>query len=285
VRSGGRATRSPPARRRGVRLHLLAALLLTLAPLPLAFGAETRSNFDHLTTGFELLGQHRNLPCEACHANAIFKGTPTACGACHGIGTAVRATAKPATHILSTDQCQSCHTPWAWNPAVDFDHTQARGSCSTCHNGTQAQGKPPNHVITDLECDTCHNTLSWGGAVFSHAGVTSGCAACHNGVNAQGMPGNHLPIGVTGVAPIPCEGCHSTTNFTTWAGTLINHTSAAPLPCAACHETAAFLGMVPSTNTAAGDSRPNATLDPNHPTSGDCGQCHTTASFAANRPA
>jgi hypothetical protein len=271
----------------GGSLRTLAAVLIALAPISGALAAQTRSNFDHLTTGFELLGQHRNLPCEACHANAIFKGTPTACGACHGIGTAIRATAKPANHILSTDQCQSCHTPWAWNPAVDFDHTQARGSCSTCHNGVQAQGKPPTHIITDLECDACHNTLNWGGAVFTHSGVTSGCAVCHNGVSATGMPANHCPISATGVAPVACEGCHSTTNFTTWAGTLINHPAAAPVPCAACHETAAFLGMVPSTNTSAGDSRPNATLDSKHPTTGDCGQCHTTVSFAASvsRPA
>src|SRR5579864_4869410 len=165
----------------------LGALLLMLAPLPLALAAQARSNFDHLTTGFELLGQHRNVPCEACHANALFKGTPTACGACHGIGTAVRASAKPATHILSTDQCQACHTPWSWNPAVDFDHTQALGSCSTCHyQGGPGVGfkNPSTHIVTDLECNVCHTTLSWGGAVFSHAGVTSGCASCHDNVHA-----------------------------------------------------------------------------------------------------
>ncbi|HYL17478.1 MAG TPA: cytochrome c3 family protein, partial [Burkholderiales bacterium] len=97
----------------------LAALLCALVfPSP-GHGASTPAfrNFDHITTGFELLGQHRNVPCESCHANAIFKGTPTACASCHGVGTAVRASAKPATHILSTDQCQDCHTPWAWNPA------------------------------------------------------------------------------------------------------------------------------------------------------------------------
>ncbi len=282
------ATRDLHPRRRRAAAGALAALALALLPLTGASGAETRSNFDHLTTGFELLGQHRNLPCEACHANAIFKGTPTACGQCHGIGTAVRATAKPHNHILSTDQCQSCHTPWGFNPAVDFDHTQALGSCSTCHNGTIAQGKPPTHIQTDLECDACHNTLNWGGAVFSHAGVTSGCAACHDNVHAPGMPPTHLPINDQGGTPTPCQSCHSPTNYLAWGpGTLINHSAVTAMQCQTCHQTAAFLGMVPSTNTAAGDSRPNATLDPNHPTSGDCGQCHTTASFGASvsRPA
>ena len=262
------------------------AVLLLLGLLPQAFAAPTRLNFDHLTTGFELIGQHRDLPCEACHANAMFQGTPRDCAACHGVGTAVRATAKPANHILSTDQCASCHTPIAWNPAVNFDHTQVRGSCSTCHNGVQAQGKGPTHIVTDLECDACHTTLSWGGAVFSHVGVTNNCASCHNGVSATGMPPTHIPVGTP---PTPCEGCHSSTNFTTWAGTLINHLAVTALTCASCHETAAFLGMHPSTNTAAGDSRPPAALDPSHPpkSAGDCGVCHGTTSFGSSalRPA
>ena len=266
------------------RMYALAGLLLMLTLTPHGFAAQSRTSFDHLTTGFELIGQHRDLPCEACHANAIFKGTPKDCGACHGIGTAVRATAKPANHILATDQCASCHTPVAWNPAVDFDHTQVRGSCSTCHNGVQAQGKGPTHIITDLECDACHTTLTWGGAVFTHLGVTTGCASCHNGVSATGMPATHIPIGAP---PTACEGCHSSSNFTTWAGTLINHLAVTAMTCESCHETAAFLGMHPSTNTHAADSRPSATLDKNHPTSGDCGKCHDTTTFAnsALRPA
>src|SRR6266576_3344017 len=265
----------------------LAALLLTLGLTSQGLAAPPiRYNFDHLTTGFELIGQHRDLPCESCHANALFKGTPKDCGACHGVGTVVRATAKPANHILTTDQCASCHTPIAWNPAVNFDHTQVRGSCSTCHNGVMAQGKGPTHIVTDLECDACHTTLTWGGAMFTHLGVTTGCASCHNGVSATGMPPTHIPVGTP---PTSCEGCHSTTNFTTWAGTKINHLAVTALTCASCHETANYLGMHPSTNTAAGDSRPPAALDPNHPpqSAGDCGKCHDTTTFgtSALRPA
>ncbi|HMC68726.1 MAG TPA: hypothetical protein VKJ07_06190, partial [Mycobacteriales bacterium] len=216
----------------------------------------------------------------------MFQGTPKACGACHGIGSLVRATAKPANHILATDQCDACHTPIAWNPAVNFDHTQARGSCSTCHNGTMAQGKGPTHIVTDLECDACHTTLSWAGAMFTHVGVTSGCATCHDGVHADGLAANHFPIG-SGGAAVPCEACHSTTEFTTWAVATMNHSAAVALSCASCHETANFVGMHPSTDTAAGDSRPSAKLDSLHPTTGDCAQCHDTTTFSqsASRPA
>ncbi|TLY57402.1 MAG: hypothetical protein E6K48_14945, partial [Gammaproteobacteria bacterium] len=261
----------------------LAALLLAIGLMPQPASAQSalnavqsRLNFDHLTTGFELTGQHRDLPCESCHVNAIFKGTPTDCGACHGIGTVVRATAKPRNHILSTDQCGACHTPVAWNPAVNFDHTQARGSCSTCHNGTMAQGKGPTHIITDLECDACHTTLTWAGATFNHVGVTSGCAACHDNVHAVGVTATHVPIGT----PVtPCESCHSPTNYTTWNPGVINHPAVSALTCASCHETANFQGMHPSTDTTAGDSRPSAKLDRLHPATGDCTQCHNTTSF------
>src|SRR2546421_7669542 len=269
----------------------LAALLLAIGLMPQLTRAQSalnavqsRLNFDHLTTGFELTGQHRDLPCESCHVNAIFKGTPTDCGACHGIGTVVRATAKPRNHILSTDQCGACHTPVAWNPAVNFDHTQARGSCSTCHNGTMAQGKGPTHIITDLECDACHTTLSWAGAMFTHVGVTSGCATCHDNVHATGPTADHIPIGTPMTA---CESCHSPTNYTNWLGATMNQLAVTALSCAGCHQTASFLGMHPSTDTTAGDSRPSAKLDPLHPTTGDCSQCHDTTTFSqsASRPA
>src|SRR4029077_753243 len=198
------------AHRQAAARALLRALVLVFLLVPCGFAAQSRTNFDHDTTGFELTGQHRDLPCESCHANAIFKGTPRACQDCHGVGTAIRATAKPSDHILSTNNCIACHAPIAWSPAVNFDHTQARGSCSTCHNGVQAQGKPPTHIVTDLECDACHTTLTWAGAAFTHQGVTGNCASCHDGVRATGMPPTHIPIGA-----VPCEGCHSRTNFTT----------------------------------------------------------------------
>lgn len=266
LRASGRAA--------GWRAGLIAhALVVAFALVPSAFAAQSRDTFDHLTTGFELLGQHRDLPCEACHANAVFKGTPHDCGACHGVGTAIRATAKPANHILSTERCDSCHTPIAWRPAMNFDHAEARGSCSTCHNNSQARGKGPQHIDTNLECDTCHSTISWAGAVFNHNGITTGCASCHNGVQATGMPATHIST-----AGAPCEACHSTTNFTTFAGTPMNHAAVTSIACATCHEAGkSFFGVSIVT-------RPPAP----HPASGDCSLCHgSTTSFATNslRPA
>src|SRR5213078_1212900 len=107
-------------------------------------------------------------------------------------------------------------------------------------------------------------------------------------------PSNHIPFG-----SLDCNGsgCHTTSNVNTGGFKLgtasissptlnaAGHTTAtgAGLACATCHETAPYLGMLPSTSTAAGDSRPNATLDSRHPTTGDCGACHVqTPTFATN---
>jgi hypothetical protein len=239
--------------------------VLALAGESWSANARPVVDFDHLTTGFELIGQHRDLQCESCHVNAIFKGTPRDCAACHGVGTEVHATAKPAEHILSSNRCGACHTPIAFKPAVNFDHAEVRGSCSSCHNGVQAQGKGPTHIQTDLECDTCHSTIGWAGAVFNHAGVTTNCASCHDGINAKGMPPTHIPTGGA-----PCEACHSPTNYVTFAGTTMNHAAVSGMACASCHEAGmSFFGVTIVT-------RPPAP----HPATGDCGQCHLdTVSF------
>jgi hypothetical protein len=264
---------------RGWLACALAAAALLLAPAGAARAAD-RTPFDHLTTGFELLGQHRDLPCESCHVNAIFKGTPKDCAACHGVGTAVRATAKPVSHILSSNRCEACHTPVAWNPAVNFDHAEVRGACSSCHNNVQAQGKGPGHIDTSLECDLCHTTIGWAGAVFDHKNVTTGCSRCHNGIGAKGAPSAHIPTGASPNAAdpgnAPCEACHTPTNYTSFAGTAMNHPAVSPpMLCADCHEKGmSFYGVSIVT-------RPVTVKGVAHPTSGECGNCHTsTVSFA-----
>ena len=257
-------------------LCLVGAASAQSTPAPSAAPTVSRSTFDHLTTGFELLGQHRDLNCEQCHVNAIFKGTPRNCSACHGVGTQVRATAKPLTHILTSNRCESCHTPVAFNPAVNFDHAEVQGGCSTCHNNVQAQGKPPTHIVTDLECNACHSTIGWAGAMFNHVGVNSGCSGCHNGMGATGPPANHVPIGA--IAAATCESCHTPTNYTSWMMTnatgtappAMVHTADTIVACSTCHEAGLSWAGAPSTKL-----RP-ATLSngQQHPLTGECSTCH-----------
>ena len=210
IRAATGRGRARNLRSAGTALWLALALALALpvagpgmaraADAPAAAAADTtaaanaarvdRTSFDHLTTGFELIGKHRDLPCESCHVNAIFKGTPKDCAACHGVGTQVHATAKPVNDILTTNRCDGCHTPVSFNPAVNFDHAEVRGTCSSCHHSAgqppgPAQGQSPGHVATNLECDACHSTIGWSGALgagmpLNHIPTTQGCGLCHS---------------------------------------------------------------------------------------------------------
>src|SRR5258708_12841602 len=78
--------------------------------------------FDHLPTGFELDGIHRDLACEACHMNAIFKGTPRNCGVGHITGSPFNATPKTPTHVSSTNNFPPCPSPSPFLPRLPSHH-------------------------------------------------------------------------------------------------------------------------------------------------------------------
>ena len=148
------------ARQVAIILIWLAGLLGVVSPLEAAAPPVTVP-FDHLPTGFELDGIHRDLACEACHINAIFKGTPRNCGVCHITGSTFNATPKIPTHVSSTNNCAACHDTSSFRPSVHFDHAEVMGSCVSCHNGSIAQGEGPTHPATSQACEACHTVLSW----------------------------------------------------------------------------------------------------------------------------
>jgi len=122
---------------------LAAALSMTAPEARAATGAPSPITvpFDHLSTGFELDGVHRDLPCESCHLNAIFKGTPRNCGLCHIRGSTFNATPKTPTHIQSTNNCAACHDTLSFRPDIHFDHAEVMGSCVSCHNGRSPRAR------------------------------------------------------------------------------------------------------------------------------------------------
>jgi predicted CXXCH cytochrome family protein len=209
----------------------------------------------HIPTG--------SAQCDACHTVANTSGytsflggyydhvataSPAAannCSTCH-TGQFSSVDGKPAFHITTAAQCDTCHTQtntsnYTTFYGATFSHAAvAVGSCGTCHNGVQALGKPATHVATTAVCDSCHtNTQSyttWLGAVYTHnpnPPTAGSCPACHNGVTALGKPANHL------VTSSSCDACHTqanTGNFTTFLGaTGVDHTSIAAGTCATCH--------------------------------------------------
>jgi predicted CXXCH cytochrome family protein len=236
----------------------LAMALLVLVPasqVAAAAAPPITVAFDHLPTGFELDGVHRDLPCESCHLNAVFKGTPRDCGTCHITGSPFNATPKTATHIPSTNYCAACHNTIAFRPDVHFDHAQVLGSCISCHNGTIAQGEGPNHPATSQDCASCHTVISWNPPkAVDHTQIPMAaagfCIICHNGVQASGKPVGHVATN------LECGDCHLTT---TWLGATFDHTGITS-GCVTCHNGAKAVGKQ-------GTHMPTTTL---------CENCHTT---------
>src|ERR1700738_4613975 len=69
---------------RAARVITAGVLILLFTPYA---SAVQRTQFDHLTTGYELRGFHRDLSCEYCHLQGVFKGTPRTCVGCHTAGS------------------------------------------------------------------------------------------------------------------------------------------------------------------------------------------------------
>ncbi len=238
---------------------IMAALaVLALGSLParaVAPSAPITVPFDHLTTGFELDGVHRDLACEACHLNAVFRGTPRDCGTCHITGSPFNATPKTLSHIPSTNYCVACHNTISFRPDVHFDHGQVMGSCVSCHNGTIAQGEGPTHPPTSQDCAACHTVMSWNPPkTVDHTqiplAVAGYCIICHNGSQATGKPKSHV------VTSLECGDCHTTLS---WLGANFDHTGIRT-GCASCHNGVRAVGK-----------------QGNHmPTTNVCEDCHTT---------
>ena len=227
----------------------LAAMLICVA-LPSVSRAAS-SSFDHFTTGFELIGQHREAPCEGCHVDAIFKGTPQNCYACHAAGSRIGATAKPTSHMISNDDCAQCHTPFGWKPVAAFNHLNVIGSCSSCHNGVQANGKSVGHMPTTAACSVCHVvTQPWS--------------------FARPYPSNHIPT-----SPVAqCTSCHTSANYSVLPS-LVDIHSYAPsttADCTQCHGASSAAYAIPAANFAI------VGVPTNHiPTTGACEACHVGA--------
>ena len=182
------------------------------------------AGMDHNLAAFKLIGKHQVVPCESCHVNNVFKGTPKDCNSCHAKDDAHKGT-------LGTD-CSFCHAPDGWLPST-FNHartifplTGAHASlpCVRCHvsgaNGIVFKATPTNcsachsdpsyhSGLFGLDCASCHNTGGWTPAKFDrphnfdmgHGGASS-CRDCHpNNLNTYTCEKCHpggAPPGDTG---------------------------------------------------------------------------------------
>jgi hypothetical protein len=217
----------------------LLGIWVLLAAGPTAAETFQRGNFDHTVTGFPLTGGHQRTPCESCHINGVFKGTPNQCLICHRAGSRMASTAKPPNHIPTNSNCDECHNNRVTWSGARFNHAAtAPGSCSQCHNGATATGQSGSHVPSrSLACDSCHkSTSSWSVVRYDHLGIANGCGTCHSGTYG-GVPGKsaaHVPSSPA------CESCHKTT--TTWNNAKYDHLGIAG-GCEGCHS-GSYTGVV-----------------------------------------
>ena len=154
------------------------------------------STFNHGLLQFKLEGKHAQVKCTDCHANNVFKGTPTNCYACHQ---------KNDHHDGKFGQdCSVCHSTQGWKPAT-FDHNasafkltggHASVACEKCHVNNVFKGTsqvcsschadPAFHtgLFKGMACSNCHNTATWSQAKFNlphpEPGVNHGGASCQD---------------------------------------------------------------------------------------------------------
>ncbi len=254
------------------------------------FGAK----FDHLAvTGYALTGMHATLECTACHVNNQFKGTPSACFACHQNDWA-GTNNPPHAQTNFPHDCGVCHSTINWQNAK-FDHAAYTGyaltgmhatltcvqchvnnqytstptDCYSCHKQDYSSASNPNHVMGGFpqNCAQCHTTSGWSPASFDHsktgfpltgAHVTVPCSQCH-------VNNNYSSISAA------CYSCHSgefngTTNP--------NHVAAQfPQNCAVCHNTTNWSNAAfdHAAYTGYALTGMHATLT--------CGQCHLNGNY------
>jgi hypothetical protein len=241
----------------------------------------------------------QNARCDSCHIDGSLAAT----------GKDDKLARTGVAHLPTNEDCRVCHVPGTFATAV-FDHQGIVDNCASCHNGTNATGLTPDHVsILDLrgntrDCSDCHNTTAFAGARFDHTGIVNNCASCHDGATAPGKPFTHIPTNAD------CSQCHLTTGFlpTTFDhqgivnncaschdGTYATGKSATHVPtsqdCGVCHNTRSFTGATFDHSTVSVNTRCDSchdgstapgkdSADPPHlPTTLDCRNCHTTATF------
>ncbi len=221
--------------------------------------------FDHNLSAFKLEGKHADVPCESCHIDHVFIGTPTDCYSCH-------AADDKHNGSYGTD-CAACHTPAGWLPAtVDhslfafkLDGAHASVPCESCHINNVFVGTPSDcyscHAADDahagsfgIGCGSCHTTSGWLPATFDHASfpLTGGhaglqCIRCHTtsgiytGLSTSCVFCHAEPAYHFGVFGTNCASCHTTSNWNatytgshpnTCDGQCINHEGAS---CRDCH--------------------------------------------------
>lgn len=167
--------------------------------------SNTIAGFDHDTTGFPLVGKHKDVTCAGCHRKdkskeAVFailnKHPSNSCQNCHK---------DPHKGQTKGFACSTCHSPKDWlsvknyHKDVKLKGAHSTLSCQSCHDGRNLE------VVDMKDCLSCHKKDD------PHKGRLTNCTECHNQVDWQLTHFNHsktaFPLrGVHRVSD--CNDCH-----------------------------------------------------------------------------
>jgi hypothetical protein len=129
---------------------------------------QTRTAFDHATARFQLTGAHRDVACEKCHVDRVYRPLVfDDCSSCHKV-----------SHRRTLGRtCVSCHVTDRWAAAArGFDHgrsgfalagAHAQVACAKCHTSGV------RNALAHDRCGACHANLH-------RASVQEDCGKCHN---------------------------------------------------------------------------------------------------------
>lgn len=219
----------------------------------------------------------------------------------------------PATF---TGNCKACHTNYYTFLSAFYNHSNAGTACQNCHGSGGAAVAGPVATYTGVRfagtagvqsvhaaigaapfaaatCQSCHRSVAtFLGATYDHSGAAAaGCTTCHAGAASTyggyvGKATTQIHTAATTVGILPgvgngCSVCHSTANFSSWAGARYAHNDAAYTTkmgtgsCAGCHDgTAPPIKPIPVNHTNA--FTVGLVTTPSGPTS--CSACHTSFS-------
>jgi hypothetical protein len=218
------------------------------------------AGFDHATTGFPLIGQHKPLHCASCHSGLKFASQSTRCLSCH-------------TDVHKSElgeNCVRCHTTQSWRiPDMVQKHQQTRFPLVGRH--------------LTLNCESCHANAS----AHQYVGTSTTCIGCHGSDFQATKNPNHGTAGFS----TECAKCHRVSAFT-WGQGFDHDLTAFPLvgahktvACVTCHQDGRFKGTPTQCSSChRGEYTSAASL--NHPAarfSMECQTCHTPVSWRGAR--
>lgn len=171
------------------------------------------SHFRHETARFLLLGKHRQVACDRCHARvpvddsrpdagtySQYTGLPfSTCSDCHR---------DPHRGRLGS-VCSQCHSENGWSPVDmrNFDHGRTRFALEGAHRQTKCESCHPTGVTKPparfARCSDCHADHHLG--QFADRPRGAECDACHD---LNGFDPARFPIAAHQESGYPLAGAH-----------------------------------------------------------------------------